>query len=45
MFESLEKRFYPREELAAIAGLDAQGHNFSAKMKNKLSDPYNEVKE
>lgn len=37
MFESLEKRFYPREELAAIAGLDAQGHNFSAKMKRNLT--------
>ena len=37
MFESLEKRFYPREELAAIAGLDAQGHNFSAQMKTTLT--------
>jgi len=37
MFESLEKRFYPREELAAIAGLDAEGHNFSAQMKRTLT--------
>lgn len=35
-FEKLELRFYPREELAKIAGLDAQGHNFSAKMKRSL---------
>lgn len=36
-FERLEMRFYPREELAAIAGLDAQGHNFSATMKRTLT--------
>lgn len=37
MFESLEKRFYPREELAAIAELNTQGHNFSAQMKDTLT--------
>ena len=35
-FERLELRFYPREELAAIAGLDVKGHNFSAQMKRSL---------
>jgi len=35
-FEKLELRFYPREELAKIAGLDAKGHNFSAQMKRSL---------
>ena len=35
--ESLEMRFYPRDELAAIAGLDAKGHNFSAQMKRTLT--------
>ena len=34
--EQLEKRFYPREELAEIAGLDIHGHNFSAQMKSYL---------
>ena len=34
----LEKRFYSREELAAIAGLDIHGHNFSGAMKNTLSN-------
>ena len=34
--EQLEKRFYPREELAEIAGLDIHGHNFSAQMKSCL---------
>ena len=37
MFESLEKRFYPRKELAEIAGLDAHDHNFSATMRNRLT--------
>ena len=37
MFESLEMRFYPREELATIAGLDAHDHNFSATMKRTLT--------
>jgi hypothetical protein len=35
-FGRLELRFYPREELATIAGLDAKGHNFSAQMKRSL---------
>ena len=35
--KSLEKRFYPREELAEIAGLDARGHNFSTQMKHTLT--------
>lgn len=34
----LEKRFYSREELAAIAGLDIHGHNFSGAMKNTLTN-------
>lgn len=36
-FERLEMRFYPREELAEIAGLDAHDHNFSATMKRTLT--------
>lgn len=36
-FEKLESRFYPNTEIATIAGLDAKGHNFSAKMKNALT--------
>ena len=35
-FEKLELRFYPNKEIATIAGLDAKGHNFSAKMKRSL---------
>lgn len=38
MFERLETRFYPREELAGIAGLDAKAHNFSADMKTRLKN-------
>ena len=33
----LEKRFYSREELAAIAGLDIHGHNFATTAKNTLT--------
>lgn len=36
-FERLELRFYPREELAAIAGLDAHDHNFAGTMKTRLT--------
>jgi len=36
-FEKLELRFYPREELAKIAGLDAHDHNFAATMKDRLT--------
>lgn len=36
MFESLEKRFYPRDELAKIAGLDVHDHNFAGTMKKRL---------
>ncbi len=35
--EQLEKRFYAREELAQIAGLDIHDHNFSGKMKRCLN--------
>lgn len=35
--DSLEKRFYSRNELAEIAGLDTRDHNFAAKMKNTLT--------
>ena len=35
-FEKLELRFYPREELAKIAGLDAHDHNFAGTMKTRL---------
>ncbi len=35
--EQLEKRFYPREELAEIAELDVHDHNFSMKMKHTLT--------
>lgn len=35
--EKLELRFYSNKEIATIAGLDAQGHNFSAKMKRTLT--------
>ena len=36
-FERLELRFYPREELAKIAGLDAHDHNFAGTMKTRLT--------
>lgn len=36
-FEKLELRFYSNKEIATIAGLDAKGHNFSAKMKRTLT--------